>query len=261
MRDTHRLKEKYELSLDNRQVVTLAVATLVVVSGVFVLGVMVGKKLAAQKGPEQGGGNDLLSQVEEKTRALDELQQVDAALTFQEELTKKKARVVEPPIPPSAPAPPAAPRPSPASAAPASEVAPPVASAVAAADVAEPTAEERPTEAPVLPEKPKAETVTTRTDDAGTLKEAFGKVQRSPDTGPARDWALQLAAYQSREEADRLVAGLRDKGHAPYVVEAELPGKGTWYRVRLGHFESKEVASRYLDDFKRETQLKAIVTK
>jgi cell division septation protein DedD len=55
------------------------------------------------------------------------------------------------------------------------------------------------------------------------------------------------------------VARLKQRGYVPYVVSAEVPGKGTWYRVRMGSFESKDAAQRFLADFKRETQLDAFV--
>ena len=57
-----------------------------------------------------------------------------------------------------------------------------------------------------------------------------------------------------------LSAGLRDKGYAPYIVEAAVAGKGTWFRVRMGRFASKDAASRYMEDFRRETAMNAIVT-
>ena len=46
MRDAHRMREKYDLSLDSRQVVSLLIGGIVVLGAVFVLGVLVGKKLA-----------------------------------------------------------------------------------------------------------------------------------------------------------------------------------------------------------------------
>ncbi len=73
-------------------------------------------------------------------------------------------------------------------------------------------------------------------------------------------WTLQLSAYQTKSEAERFVGGLRDKGYAPYIVEAAIPGKGTWYRVRMGRFSTKDAAGRYLQDFRRETALNALVT-
>jgi cell division septation protein DedD len=112
-----------------------------------------------------------------------------------------------------------------------------------------------------LPETPKSEPIATRTVDGGGLKEAFGKVQRAPvEAASDGAWTLQLSAYQERGEADRFAAGLRDKGYAPYIVEANIAGKGTWYRVRMGRFPSKDAASRYMDDFRRETAMNAMVT-
>ena len=58
MRDTHRMREKYDLSLDSRQVVSLLIGGIVVLGAVFVLGVLVGKKLAgaaARRIPLVGG--------------------------------------------------------------------------------------------------------------------------------------------------------------------------------------------------------------
>jgi septal ring-binding cell division protein DamX len=260
MRDSHRLKEKYELSLDNRQIVTLAVASLVVLGGVFTLGVVVGKKLSGEQ-PDKPA-TDLLSQLDQKTAALD-----DASLTFQDELTKKApVAIAAPPTP--------APTPKPEPVKPAAEVKPaPVAALVpplpdpkepapAVAVVSPPAPDEAPA-ATSLPEAPKAEPVATRTHDGGGLKEAFGKVQRPPtptETAADGAWTLQLSAYQDRAEAERFAAGLRDKGYAPFIVEANLAAKGTWYRVRMGRFANKDAATRYLTDFKRETSMNALVT-
>jgi cell division septation protein DedD len=253
MRDSHRLKEKYELSLDNRQIVTITVASLVVLGGVFTLGVVVGKKLSAETAAiAQQQPTDLLGQLDRKTEALETVK-ADAALTFQDELTRKQPTpVVEAPIakPVEAPKP--------------AEVAKievkPIELAVAPKPEPKPEPV-KPVDEPKLPETPKAEPVATRTVDGGGLKEAFGKVQRAPvDTAADGSWTVQLSAYQDKSEAERFAAGLRDKGYAPYIVEANIPGKGTWYRVRMGRFASKDAASRYMDDFRRETAMNAIVT-
>jgi cell division protein FtsN len=143
----------------------------------------------------------------------------------------------------------------------------PVEPVAAVAKPAEPVvavvAPPQPKEETKLPETPKPEPVATRTVDAGGagLKEAFGKAQKAPTEAAADgSWTVQLSAYQDRAEADRFAAGLRDKGYAPYIVEANIPGKGTWFRVRMGRFGSKDAASRYMDDFRRETAMSAIVT-
>jgi cell division septation protein DedD len=261
MRDSHRLKEKYELSLDNRQIVTITVASLVVLGGVFMLGVVVGKKLSAEAvASQQQQPADLLSQLDQKTDALENVK-ADAALTFQDELTRKQPTLVaEAPVvkPVEAVKPP-----EPVAVKPPEPVKPTAPDAVIAPEPSEP----KPAVVePKLAEAPRPEATATRTVDAGgaNLKEAFGKVQRAPEPSSlaASDgqWTVQLSAYQDRGEADRFAAGLRDKGYAPFIVEANIPGKGTWFRVRMGRFPTKDAATRYMDDFRRETAMNAIVT-
>jgi outer membrane protein TolC len=70
----------------------------------------------------------------------------------------------------------------------------------------------------------------------------------------AADVALQAARAEPPTPADI------DVTRPASVVEANLPGKGLWYRVRMGRFPSKEAATHYLADFKRETAISGIVT-
>jgi cell division septation protein DedD len=239
MRDVHRMKEKYEVSLDNRQIISLTVGGLVMVGAVFVLGVVVGKKLAIEE--PTAPPKDLLAALDKRAGAVvpEPAVQKDASLTFQDELTKKpELPVVEAkPIPPpkaELPIVEAKPAPKPVELA-----------------VAEP--------APA----PKTESVPTRMQDAGALRDAIARAQKTaapPPTSPDGNFTLQLSAYQDKAEADRFAANLRDKGYAPFIVEATVPGKGVWFRVRMGRFPSRDAAGRYLADFKRETAIDAIVT-
>ncbi len=242
MRDTHRLKEKYELSLDNRQIVTVTVASLVVLGGAFMLGVVVGKKLSAEAAHQQieQKPTDLLGQLDRQNDVLDNVK-ADAAFTFQDELTRQvPVPVIQQPV-----------------AVKVEEV-----KALETSKAAEPVAAiPKPAPEPKLADTPKAEAVATRTVDGGGLKEAFGKAQRPPTQTAANGaWTLQLSAYQDKAEADRFMGTLRNKGYAPYIVEATLPGKGTWYRVRMGRFANREAAARYMEDFRRETAMNAMVT-
>jgi cell division septation protein DedD len=103
-------------------------------------------------------------------------------------------------------------------------------------------------------------TRTTTPAQGGGLKDAIARAtQRPTEAVPGGAFTLQISAFQNRPEAERFAAKLRDRGYAPYIVTAEVPNKGTWYRVRMGSFPSKDAASRYLSDFKRETQLQAFV--
>ncbi|MBN9684769.1 MULTISPECIES: SPOR domain-containing protein [unclassified Corallococcus] len=307
MRDAHRMKEKFDVSLDNRQIVSLLIAGIVVMGAVFVLGVVVGKKLASDA--QTAEAPDLLSALDANAQVLNDARQ-DPPLTFPDELTRKTGSEPLPPLPkaaakPEAPKvaakpevkPEAKPEPKPAEAPKAATkptLAPtpdPDTGELPAMDAAEEDAiangkpllkpEPKPAEPAkvaaaakpepkvVEPVKGKVEETPVATRTAardGGMKEAIARAQALPAEPPRPSEAvkggaftLQLSAFQSRQDADRFAARLRDKGYAPYILAAEVPGKGTWYRVRMGSFASKEAAGRYLTDFKRETQLDAYV--
>ncbi|HZJ54819.1 MAG TPA: SPOR domain-containing protein [Myxococcaceae bacterium] len=281
MRDTHRMREKYDLSLDSRQVVSLLIGGIVVLGAVFVLGVLVGKKLAGT--PRADRAPDLLTALDHKSDAL-ERARAAPPLTFQEELTKPVAPTPTVVRAPAASAPAASALTAPGSstgatahasstpaAASSSSVAPvsgpaaaPAASAVAskptlprpAAVPAPATAEVKAEKkAELSPRQATAESVVTRSAPA-----AAHPTPKVPEaTSATGAFTLQLGASPNRDDAERQASRLREKGYAPYIVAAEVPGKGTWYRVRMGSFPSKDAATRYLQDFKRETQAEAFV--
>jgi DedD protein len=201
-----RPREKFELSLDGRQVASIVVGALVVLAVVFVLGLNVGKQVALRQMEARRAGD------------LDALDRAPAApagspepLTFHDRLTKETP--APPPPPEAAPAPPSAAAPPPAPPPPAAEPAP---------------APPPPAEAPAA------------------------------DAPPAlKPWTVQLAAAEDRAEAQRLAD--RFATLHPRVEEALVPGKGRFFRVRVGSFDSKEAAQRYLRDVARETGAKGIV--
>jgi len=70
-------------------------------------------------------------------------------------------------------------------------------------------------------------------------------------------FSVQVGSTQDRFEAERIAARFASRG--PKVSVAEVPGKGRWYRVRLGSFETREAADRYLKDLERTTGSKGFV--
>jgi DedD protein len=286
MRDAHRMKEKLDVSLDNRQIVSLLIAGIIVMGAVFVLGVVVGKKLAGNA--QTAAAPDLLSALDANAQALQQARETESPLTFQDELTKRTASEPSRPGTVTVAIPPPAPKPKPAEAAPAEATEPepttaptdedyaPTATAQKPAEPAKaaepkpaaPKVEPKPVETKVAESKPApvpgkvepAPTPTRTAPQGAGLKDAIARAtQRPTEAVPGGAFTLQLSAFQNRPEAEKFAAKLRDRGYAPFIVSAEVPNKGTWYRVRMGSFPSKEAASRYLTDFKRETQLQAFV--
>jgi len=79
--------------------------------------------------------------------------------------------------------------------------------------------------------------------DAGTSS----KLETS--IGDARgQFSLQAAAFPEEFGAARFAEKLKHAGLPSYVVSADVGKRGTWYRVRVGRFESAEAAKRYAAD-------------
>ena len=48
-------------------------------------------------------------------------------------------------------------------------------------------------------------------------------------------------------------------GYDAHVVPADIPGRGRWYRIRVGHFPSRESASLKQAEIKVAVNLSGIV--
>ncbi|HEY6106207.1 MAG TPA: SPOR domain-containing protein [Anaeromyxobacteraceae bacterium] len=216
MRDQNRLKEKFTLSLDGRQVASVVVGSLVVLGAVFVLGFMVGRQIGLRQARPAAAPADPLAALDAPSPRPD-AGEPPPRLSYHEALTKDRpAEPPRPAPPPARPPPPA--EPSPAAPPPQAPAAPPAQAPAPMAAVPAPPA--------------------------------------GPEPGSAA-FAIQVGASQDRAEAER-IAG-RYRAHRPRVVEAVVPGKGRWYRVKLGAFETRADAERYLRDLVRETGVKGFV--
>jgi len=74
----------------------------------------------------------------------------------------------------------------------------------------------------------------------------------SADTAPAGHeggYQLQVSSFRTQGEAQGFSDQLRARGHKAYVVEAHVPGRGTWFRVRVGPFQTQHAASQYRAGF------------
>lgn len=57
---------------------------------------------------------------------------------------------------------------------------------------------------------------------------------------------IQVASVQDSQEAIKLVTELKRKGFSAYTTPVYLPGKGVWYRVRVGKFSAGPEAQEVL---------------
>jgi len=66
---------------------------------------------------------------------------------------------------------------------------------------------------------------------------------------------------KSEEEARQLSERLRQRGYAAYIEPIAIPDKGTWYRVRMGEFPSKEFARSTMERLQKDGFAPAVVPK
>lgn len=101
-----------------------------------------------------------------------------------------------------------------------------------------PPAADAPVPAPAAaPAKPRFDFYHLLTQSESVLPDRGAKPRADGAKADANArYVLQIAAYSSQEEAERVKAELALKGLEPYVEKVPIEGKGTFYRVRLGPF-------------------------
>lgn len=252
--DAELFRDKIELSLDGKQVFYLFFGGAVLACMVFVLGVMVGKRVEARSAvehPQAGAASDplaALDQLDARSRADDltfrralrggepvtGMGAVDAELVARGKASDAKSEAAAPPAkaPPQKQAPPKADK----------RVDKP-----AAAKAVKPEAPTKPKAAVLAPKDgPKAETV--------------AKPKPAPKSNKAR-FTLQLSSFQDEAEAQAFAGQLRGGGYQPYIKKADVKDKGVWYRVRLGRYPSFDKAVAAKEKFEAERGVIAYVTR
>ena len=71
-------------------------------------------------------------------------------------------------------------------------------------------------------------------------------------------FTIQVASLKDSKIADKLVGRLKKGGYSAYRSIGKIPGKGIWYRVRVGSFNSRSEAGPTLNRLKKE-KIDAIV--
>jgi cell division septation protein DedD len=82
---------------------------------------------------------------------------------------------------------------------------------------------------------------TPATDREGLQANASPMTDSSRSAHLGKKWSVQVSATPAKDIADTLVQRLKADGYDVYVVQAEVKGQ-TYYRVRVGYFDSHEKA-------------------
>ncbi len=136
-------------------------------------------------------------------------------------------------------------------------VTPPVKVAAAApAPAAKPAAIAKVAPTPAQPSAPAAPATAPPKQLAAMTAKAPPAAPVAAAPADSGAYVLQIGAYKSQAEADAAWAAYKTKhaallaGYSPNVAQADLGDKGTWYRLRIAGFSSKDVASALCDRLK-----------
>ncbi len=82
---------------------------------------------------------------------------------------------------------------------------------------------------------------------------------KAKGTGRSR-FTVQVGSFQDQSVAEGLMADLSGRGYDAYLTPEQVPGKGTWYRVRMGRFQKREEAEQFSKKVKAEEGVGGFVT-
>ena len=223
--NVERWREKIEVKLDNRQVFFLFFGSAVVACMLFVLGVMVGKRIESRGQADAPVLQDPLAALDRAHQPPPGVAAPDPQLTFPSTLggtpklkgTSAHTVASLPKVLPKAPA----------------------------------VAKVAPAPKPIVALKPPAAPKSIAAKPAPDAKPA-------PLVDPAKSkgkYTLQLTTFTTSADAESFL----QKYPGAFVIAADVPGKGMVYRVRLGNYGSYKDAVAAKDSFEKQHSMIALI--
>jgi cell division septation protein DedD len=101
---------------------------------------------------------------------------------------------------------------------------------------------------PVAASSPAAE-VNRKRDSGATAGETKPEktAKAAAESRSKERFEVQVAAYREKRSADQMAQKFGSFGFSPQVVMKEFPDSGRWFRVVVGGFESREAAQKAAD--------------
>jgi len=114
---------------------------------------------------------------------------------------------------------------------------------------------------PKMPQVTKTMSVvkTSSPDVVPTLK---AKDQKPlPSSGKiGGQYVIQAGSFQQKNDAEQLAFRLKQGGYDAYIVVVNIPDRGVWHRVRVGHYPDRSLADKDAEQLSQNEHLSAFVT-
>ena len=75
------------------------------------------------------------------------------------------------------------------------------------------------------------------------LVDGDAKPEPKPEAESKTRYTLQLSSFQDKAEAEAFLSAMKGQGFTAQITQAEVEGKGTFYRVRMGTYRSLDAAT------------------
>lgn len=118
----------------------------------------------------------------------------------------------------------------------------------------------------VINEVPSKKPEPVKTEDKTVIEPVIAKEIEAPKppstenvSGPV--FTVQTSSGKEKKGVEKTVKTLINKGYPAYMTMSEIPGKGTWYRVRVGEFKDRKEAEKVLSRLGKDKIKGIIVTK
>ena len=92
-----------------------------------------------------------------------------------------------------------------------------------------------------------------------STKGKVAAVKKTHAAGPI--YTIQAASVKDPKDADQLVQKLKKSGYPAYRAIGKIPGKGIWFRVRIGKYKSKSEAMGIMKKLKKDGMKPILVMK
>jgi cell division septation protein DedD len=80
------------------------------------------------------------------------------------------------------------------------------------------------------------------------------------DNKSFKGYTIQVGAFPKKEQARKMANKLKKKGYPVYIVSSNIPMKGMWHRVRVGHFQDLKKAKKFALTIEMKERLPTSVT-
>ena len=103
-----------------------------------------------------------------------------------------------------------------------------------------------------------------KNENDGNKEKIVGLIPPSPKPSPVSvspRFTLQVASMKDYQKALFLSEKLVKKGFPSYVISAEIPQKGTYYRIRVGHYVTRKAAEKVSEQLRRQGEVDVILAR